>query len=104
MSSEEVLSCLSSGEWVETGLVCDALGITFSEGFRRFDFCRTAEWWSLVGCTEEERSRYGQKLLLILDLRNFLICDILKKKSEGGTTVEFQSQNVEESWRHYNET
>nr|DAT68349.1 MAG TPA: hypothetical protein [Caudoviricetes sp.] len=45
-----------------------------------------------------------KKLLLILDLRNFLICDILKKKSEGGTTVEFQSQNVEESWRHYNET
>ena len=29
MSSDEVLSRLSSGEWVETGLVCDALGITF---------------------------------------------------------------------------
>lgn len=27
-----------------------------------------------------------KKLLLILDLRNFLICDILKKKPEGGTT------------------
>lgn len=30
MSSEEVLSCLSSGEWVETGLVCDALGVLIS--------------------------------------------------------------------------
>ena len=27
-----------------------------------------------------------KKLLLILDLRNFLICDILKKNPEGGTT------------------
>lgn len=71
MSSEEVLSRLSSGEWVETGLVCDALGITFSEGFRRFDFCRTAEWWSLVGCTEEERSRHGQKITTYFRLKEF---------------------------------
>lgn len=71
MSFEEVLSRLSSGEWVETGLVCDALGITFSEGFRRFDFCRTAEWWSLVGRTEEERSRHGQKITTYFRLKEF---------------------------------
>ena len=71
MSSEEVLTRLSSGEWVETGLVCDALGITFSEGFRCFDFCRTAEWCSLVGCSEEERSRHGHRINTYFRVKEF---------------------------------
>ena len=83
MSSEEVLSRLSSGEWVETGLVCDALGITFSEGFRRFDVCRTAEWWSLVGCTEEERSRHGQKITTYFRLKEFSDMCYTKEKPGG---------------------
>ena len=27
-----------------------------------FDFSRTAEWWAIVGETEEERARNGQKI------------------------------------------
>ena len=32
------------GEWVDTGVICKALGIDFSTGFEMFDFSRVAKW------------------------------------------------------------
>ena len=55
-----VMTRLLNGEWVETEDVCEALELSFTEAFKLFDFSRTAEWWSIVGKTEEERSRNGQ--------------------------------------------
>ena len=47
----EVLRKLLNGEWVATQDVEEALGITFREGLKRFDFSRTASWnpWPLNG-------------------------------------------------------
>ena len=53
---------LLSGKWVDSNRVQKALGMDFSECFAMFDFARTAEWWSLVGKTKEERARNGQKV------------------------------------------
>lgn len=39
------------------------MGLSFNECFSLFDFSRTAEWWSIVGDTEEERAREGQKIV-----------------------------------------
>lgn len=65
MNEEEkgkVIKCLDNGEWVNTSDVQQALGIDFADGLKRFDFSRTAEWWSVVGKTEEERAYEGQKV------------------------------------------
>lgn len=53
---------LKCGEWVSADDVQQALGLSFKECMEQFDFSRTAEWWSVVGETEEERSRNGQKV------------------------------------------
>ena len=58
----EALKALINGEWVDTDKVEKALGISFAEGMKRFEFSRTAEWWSIAGETEEERSHQGQKI------------------------------------------
>lgn len=50
------------GEWVGCEIVQKALNMSFEQCFSVFDFCRSAEWWSIVGKTEEERSREGQKI------------------------------------------
>ena len=42
-----------TGDRLERGRQCFAV----------FDFCRTAEWWSIAGKTEEERSGKGRRLL-----------------------------------------
>lgn len=47
-------------EWVDSEKVQEMTGMTFSECFSAFDFSRTAEWWSIIGKTEEERQRNGQ--------------------------------------------
>lgn len=60
---------LLDGEWVLTEEVQTALGITFAEGIRRFDFSRTAEWWTVVGRTDEERKREGQKITTYFRLK-----------------------------------
>ena len=57
-----VLKDLLAGKWVETEKVQNAFGMTFKECFEIFEFSRTAEWWSIVGKTEEERQRNGQKI------------------------------------------
>ena len=62
IDATSVIDELLDGKWVESDRVQKALGLSFNECFRRFDFCRTAEWWSIVGKTEEERSRSGQKI------------------------------------------
>lgn len=49
-----------NGDWVESETVQEMTGMTFSECIKAFDFSRTAEWWSIVGKTEEERQRNGQ--------------------------------------------
>lgn len=69
-TENEPIERLLNGEWVETDEVQKALGITFAEGLRRFEFSRTAEWWSIVGKTEEERARNGQKIETYFRLRN----------------------------------
>ena len=57
-----VLRSLFSGEWVESEALQEATGLTFEECFKTFEFSRTAAWWSVVGETEEERSRNGMKI------------------------------------------
>jgi hypothetical protein len=59
---KEVTQSFIDGEWVESNLVQEMLGFTFKECFTLFDFSRTAEWWGIVGKTEEERAREGQKI------------------------------------------
>ena len=54
---------LLSGKWVDSKLVQELLGLSFNECFALFDFSRTADWWSIVGETEEERARDGQKIV-----------------------------------------
>lgn len=71
--NNEMLEFLQ-GEWVECEVVQKALVMDFKQCFAVFDFCRSAEWWSIVGKTEEERSREGQK---ITD------CFRIKQKKEG---------------------
>lgn len=61
-TKETVLLPLFKGEWVDTNDVEKALNMSFSECLKIFDFSRTAEWWSLIGKTDEERNRNGQKI------------------------------------------
>lgn len=70
MDDCETIERLLNGEWVETAEVQKALGITFAEGFRRFDFSRTAEWWSIAGKTDDERAREGQKISTYFRLKD----------------------------------
>lgn len=58
----EVIEELLSGKWVDAGKVQRALGLSFEVCFSLFEFSRTAEWWSVVGKTEEERARNGQRV------------------------------------------
>lgn len=58
---KEAKAAFLSGDWVEDEKVQELTGMTFSECFSAFDFSRTAEWWNIVGKTEEERQRNGQK-------------------------------------------
>lgn len=76
MNDSEAIERLLNGEWVKTDEVQKALGITFEEGFRRFDFSRTAEWWSIVGKTEDERARQGQKITTYFKLKDICTEDI----------------------------
>lgn len=62
------------GEWCEAEKVQNTLGMTFEQCFKVFDFSREAEWWSMVGKTEEERAREGQKITC---------CFRIKKKGEA---------------------
>jgi len=50
------------GEWVESKKVQELLGMSFENCVTRFDLSRVANWWSIVGKTEEERQRNGQKI------------------------------------------
>lgn len=70
MTDIETLKKLCKGEWVDTDDVQRILGISFHEGLKIFDFSRTAEWWSIVGETPEERQRNGQKITTCFRLKN----------------------------------
>lgn len=59
----EDASLLRSGKWVESEKVQKILSLTFKECFCVLEFCRTAEWWSVAGTTEEEKKRNGQKVV-----------------------------------------
>lgn len=41
---KNILDSFNDGEWCDSNEICRLLGITFEEGLRRFDFCRTAQW------------------------------------------------------------
>lgn len=60
--SDDIIQRLMASEWVEADLVQEALSLSFSECCRKFELCRTAEWWSIVGKMDEERSRNGLKI------------------------------------------
>ena len=70
-----IISDLLQGKWVETDKVQEALGMTFQECFKIFDFSRTAEWWSIAGVTEEERSRNGQKVTTMFRVKHDDYCE-----------------------------
>ena len=61
-TKNEVLLKLLSGERVEAESLVAATGWSFKECCKRFALNRGAEWWSIVGKTDEERSRNGQKI------------------------------------------
>lgn len=65
----EAKAAFLSGDWVESEKVQELTGMTFSECFSAFDFSRTAEWWSVVGKTEEERHLNGQKVTNLFRLK-----------------------------------
>lgn len=65
----EAKAAFLSGDWVESEKVQELTGMTFSECFSDFDFSRTAEWWSIVGKTEEERQLNGQKITNLFRLK-----------------------------------
>lgn len=69
MDKFEIIKEILSGEWVDSDKVQSALGLSFNECFSLFDISRTAEWWSIVGKTEEERSRNGQKVVVRFRLK-----------------------------------
>lgn len=54
----------NAGEWVESDVVEKMLDMTFEECMVEFDMARLPEWWSIVGKTEEERQRNGQKITI----------------------------------------
>ena len=58
-----------NGDWMDSEKVQELTGMTFSECLSAFDFSRTAEWWSIVGKTEEERQRNGQKVTCFFKLK-----------------------------------
>lgn len=60
---KKVFEKFMTGEWVDSEAIQKALGLTFAECFRMFDFARTAVWWSIAGKTAEERARNGQKIV-----------------------------------------
>ena len=61
-TKNEVLLKLLSGERVEAENLVAATGWSFKECCKRFELNRVAEWWSIVGKTDEERSRNDQKI------------------------------------------
>lgn len=71
----KTLRSLLNGEWVDSEKVKKALGIDFAECMKRFDLSRTSEWWSIVGGTEEERSRNGMKVICKFRLKPFIPFD-----------------------------
>lgn len=44
MIDDEILKAFFDGQWCDTEDICRLLDISFVEGFRKFDFSRTAEW------------------------------------------------------------
>lgn len=58
------------GNWVDSEKVQGFLKMSFDDCYRTFDFSRTAEWWSIVGKTEEERSWQGQKIVCRFRLKD----------------------------------
>lgn len=62
LAEQNAKKAFHAGEWVESEKVQKFTNMSFAECFSKFDFARTAEWWSLVGKTEEERQRNGQKI------------------------------------------
>lgn len=55
----------NENECADSHKVQIALGMSFKECLSTFDFVRIAEWWSIVGKTEEERQRNGQKITIL---------------------------------------
>lgn len=61
-TERKAIRAFRAGEWVESEKVQKFTGMSFAECLHKFDFSRTAEWWSVVGKTKEERQRNGQKI------------------------------------------
>lgn len=68
INERDTLVNFINGQWIDAKLIQKLLQIDFSEGTSKFAFSRNAEWWSIVGKTEEERSRNGQKITTVFKL------------------------------------
>lgn len=75
VTDTETLRDFVEGKWVESEKVQNFLNMSFSECFSKFDFSREAEWWSVVGKTEEERQRNGQKVTTYFRLKERCVED-----------------------------
>lgn len=67
--TKRVIKDLLAGKWVESKLVQKAFNMSFKECYSMFDFSRTADWWSVIGKTEEERKLNGQKVETFFRIR-----------------------------------
>jgi len=70
------------GEWCDTQAVCDRLNIPFEIAITMFDFSSTVEWWSMIGKTDEERKRNGQKVTTQFRIRNVIQADVPNNDTE----------------------
>ena len=68
------LQSLVNGEWVDSKLVQDALGIDFNTAFGMFDFIRTAEW--------NPDPLNGQKITTKFRLKNAVVHGRWEKASQ----------------------
>lgn len=58
----ELIKAFLNGEWIESETIQNILNLSFAECFSLFDSSIKSEWWSIVGKTDEERQRNGQKI------------------------------------------
>lgn len=77
---------LTNHEWIKDEDLQNVTGLGFCELNRYFDLDRRAEWWSIVGKTEEERRREGQRITCRFRMRQdeLRYGDYTKRRSLDG--------------------
>ena len=67
----DVINELLDGKWVDSEQVQNALGFSFEKCLSKFNSSREAAWCSVVGETEEERQRNGQKVSIFFRVKTY---------------------------------